>query len=223
MFSMFSPKYSGKSCTFAVQIRVMTATVIHNPAPEPTAQTCADGAVGVADTHWYVALTTRPNTERATAKTLADMGLDTYVATQSEMRLRAGGRRVVVERVVIPSVVFVRCTESRRRAIAALPGISRFLTNRAAATAPGLNKPPATVSPDELARLRFMLGASDRPVSFDRTYARGQNVRVVRGPLRGLTGTIVREPSGSSRLYISIALFGSAYMDIHPTEVEPLP
>ncbi|MDE7189270.1 MAG: transcriptional regulator, partial [Muribaculaceae bacterium] len=53
--------------------------------------------------------------EKKVAESLKESGITSYVATQKEMKVWKNGKRKTIDRVVIPSVVFVHCTEKERR------------------------------------------------------------------------------------------------------------
>lgn len=180
-----------------------------------------DDAVGVAARHWYVAIVNH-HTEQTSAERIRDIGLDSYVATQQEMRVRNSGRKVKVDRVVIPSKVFVRCTEPERKEIVTLPFINRFMTNIAAQQQPGVSHKPLAVIPEwQMQMLRFMLANSDTPVTItSRPFVKGERVRVVRGSLKELEGEILNEPDGSSALLVGLNLLGFAKVAIDPVNVE---
>ncbi len=187
----------------------------------------ADGAVGVAAgkhaaaRHWYVAMV-GPRHEKAVAERLAAAGREVYVASQEEIHQWRNGRRRRVERVVIPSVVFVRCTERERREIVALPYIQRFLTNRSAAVEEGLSAPPAVIGEREMSRLRFMLGQSDYPVDFTPVaYHSSDTVRVVRGALRGLEGYVATDSAGTATVTVILPLLGATTVRLSPLDLEP--
>lgn len=182
----------------------------------------AGNAGGVPQKHWFVAKLRRNNTEKATEKTVNKLGIETYIASQQETRIWKNGKRAKIDRIIIPSTLFIRCTEKERRMLVTLPQISHFLTNRAAKPDNGLNAPIATVSEHELENLRFMLGASDVNVSFTTNYIKGQEVKVVRGPLKGLIGIIARDSDNTNRLFISVSILGSASIQIEPLDVEPI-
>lgn len=189
---------------------------------EPAVPKGVDDAVGVAEKYWFVAIVNH-NSEISTSQKLSTQGYDTYVATQQEVRVWRNGRRAKVDRVVIPSLVFVRCTERERLAIVRLPYIFRFLTNKAAT--PGqFGRPVAIVPPRQMELLRFMLGHADRPVSItDRPYGRGDKVRVIRGSLRGLEGEVLSASDGSgSELLVRLDILGCAKVSIDPTDLEPV-
>lgn len=180
-----------------------------------------DGAVGVPDAKWFVAIVNSRH-EKAVGEKLAEIGLEAYVATQEEMHIWKNGRRKLVDRVVIPSMVFVYCTEYQRRQIVTLPYICRFLVNRTADSG-GLNKPVAVISDAEIRNLKFMLRQSDSPVEFVPTEFRvNDNVRVIRGNFRGLTGEIRENSDGTHILVVGFPLLGGAKVFIQPQDVEKI-
>lgn len=180
-----------------------------------------DGAVGVSEAKWFVAIV-NPRHEKSVAERLEDHDCTAYVATQRELHVWKNGRRKMVDRVVIPSVVFVKCTESVRKEIVALPFILRFMVNRSCS--PGsLSRPVAVIPDEQIARLRFMLGQSDMPVDFVPTVFRvNDNVRVIRGYFSGLTGEIMKDSDGSHVLVVGLSILGGAVVHVSPQDVEKI-
>lgn len=180
-----------------------------------------DGAVGVPEAKWFVAIVNSRH-EKSVAEKLQTTGIETYVAAQKEMRVWANGRRKIVDRVVIPSMVFVKCTEQRRRQIVNLPYVNRFLVNRSTDSG-GLNKPVAVIGDAEIKKLKFMLSQSDSPIEFAPTEFRvNDNVRVLRGSLRGLEGEIRECSDGTHTLVVSVSFLGGAIVHIQPQDVEKI-
>lgn len=180
-----------------------------------------DGAVGVSTPQWFIAIVNSRH-EKVVAQKLNDLGVKCYVATQWETRIWNSGRRKKTERVVISSIVFIYCTESSRRQIVTLPFINRFMVDRAVDGGKAVRR-LATVPEVQMQKLMFMLGQADSPVGFDPSAFRvNDNVRVIRGPLRGLEGIITQNPDGTHILTISIPLLGGANVRINPLDVEPL-
>ncbi len=177
-------------------------------------------AVGVPRRQWYVAIVNH-NTEKASSCRLTKLGYDCYVAIQDEYRVWRNGRRAKVSRVVIPSTVFIFCTEAERRHIVGLPFINRFMTDKAGTSKDTLNHPPAIVPNVQMDILRFMLGNSDTPVTVSGQYTKGDKVRVIRGRLRGIEGVVARASDGKSKLYVRIGMLGFANLEIDPINVEP--
>lgn len=195
-------------------------TIAHNV---PTATgTVTDDAGGVAETHWFVAIVNH-NNELNVHRRLTAMGYDSYVASQQEMRERRNGRRVKVDRLVIPSKVFIRCTEKERRQIVTLPFINRFMTDIAGRPGEMLRRPMVVIPDREMRVMQFMLGYSDSPVSIVAApLAKGTEVEVIRGSLKGLRGTISEAPDGTGTLTVCLDILGSARVNIDPINVAPV-
>ncbi len=180
----------------------------------------ADGAAGVPEKKWFVAVVNN-RSEKKSAEALGRLGVENYVPVQRLARLWKNGRRGVVDHVAIPAVVFVRCDERRRKELAALPFIFRFMTDRARPLTPFGARPPAVVRDYEIWQLRFMLGQSDIPVTIsERAYRRGDRVRVRRGSLAGLEGEVVDMKSSRSELVVALESFGCARLMIDTVDLE---
>ncbi len=179
-----------------------------------------DVAGGVpAAISWYVAIT-GPRHEKTLARQLTRQGIQTYVATQLQTRIWKNGRRKTIEHVIIPNIVFIHCDEPTRRRIITTPLILRFMVNRTTASP---TNPPATIPNHQIQQLQFMLGQTDQPVNFIPTpYSQGDQVRVIRGALTGLTGHITHNTDGTHTLTIAIPHLGGATVKIDPREVEPI-
>lgn len=180
-----------------------------------------DDAVGVPEAKWFVAIVNSRH-EKSVAESLLNLKVECYVATQKEMRVWKNGKRKLIDRVVIPSMVFVKCSELERRNIVGLPFINRFMVNRAAQTN-GMNKPVAVIGDAEIAKLKFMLGQTERPVEFvPDVYKVRDVVRVVRGNFQGLTGEILSNSDGTHDLLVGISMLGGARILIDPVDVEKI-
>lgn len=185
------------------------------------AKSCAGDAVGVESRKWFVAIV-KNNTEKSAQERLAKSGHETYVATQKVVRIWKNGRKAKVDKVLLPSMVFVKCTEAERKEIVTLPFISRFMTNKAGAAKDGMAKPLAVIPQEQIDTLQFMLGQSDIPVTFvDAPYRPHDRVVVVRGNLRGMEGEVVKTSDGKSELIIRVDILGCAQVIINAIDVEP--
>lgn len=187
----------------------------------PPATPNADDAVGVHEAKWFIAIVNN-RSEKTTSQRLTAMGIDNYVPVQEELRIWNNGKKVMAEKVMIPSKVFIRCTERQRREIVNLPFIFRFMTNRAGTSVNAVSKPLAVVPDSEMEQLKFMLGVPDARVAFTQHFVKGDKVQVRRGPFKGLTGIVLKDiGSRASHLYINIDFLGSAYVEIDPKDVAP--
>lgn len=198
----------------------MSANTVTNDVS--TAAYVVDDAVGVPETNWFVALVNH-NTEKASAEKLVKMGLECYVPVQEEIHVWKNGRKKHVDRIVMPTIVFVRCTETERKEIVNLPYIFRFMTNKAGAATSSGNKPLAVIPDKEIQQLKFMVGNSDTPVTFkDQHYKTGDLVRVIRGKLAGLEGNIHHIDDKHSEIIVSLNCLGNACLTIETINVEPI-
>lgn len=188
----------------------------------PTVPSGVGSAVGVEKGRWFVAIV-KHNTEKASGEKLAKLGYESYVPIQEEMRVWKNGRKAKVERVVIPSVVFVLCTEEVRKEVVNLPFISRFMTNKAGNLTQLGHRPLATIPDSQIEKLRFMLGHSEVPVVFSPApYKKGDLVRVIRGGLLGLVGEVQRIDDRHSEIIVSLDFLGNARLAIETINVEPI-
>lgn len=157
------------------------------------------------------------------AEKLTSAGIENYVPTQTVYRLWKNGRKAKVEKVMIPAVVFIHCTEKMRREVVTMPYIFRFMTNKAANNpdANSCKKHIAVVSDEEIQRMQFMLGQSDIPVAItEKPFRVGDRVRVIRGSLAGLEGEVLDMKSAQSELIVSLELFGCARLLIDTVNLE---
>jgi transcription antitermination factor NusG len=188
-----------------------------------TAAIHADDAVGVETPHWYIAIVGN-RSEHRSSETLLASGYETFVASQREKHVWKNGRSKEVDRIVLPSLVFVHTTESeRKKHVAFFPCIKRFLTDPSRRKEPGAPAPAAIVPDREMDALRMMLSQSESPVSIVENPIRvGDKVRVLFGRLKGLVGTVQRSGAGRSRLFVSLDILGCASVEIDRNQVETI-
>lgn len=179
-------------------------------------------AVGMEKKSWYIAIVGN-NTEKYSSERLSKMGYECYVPIQQELRYRKNGKRSVVDKVLIPTVVFVYCTEKQRKRIVNLQYINRFMVNNAGICRNSLTKPLAIIPERQIARLKFMIGNSDSPVTItNRSLRKGDFVRVIRGKLSGLEGEIMDLKKDHSELVVTLNFFGCAKLEIDTINVEKI-
>jgi len=179
-----------------------------------------DDAVGVEKSYWFVAIVNH-NSEKQSSEKLSRLGVTNYLPTQTEIRVWKNGRKSKVERIVIPSTIFVYCTEQRRKEIVGFPFIFRFMTNKASSVKDSTNKPLAIIPDNEIERLKFMLGQSDIPVEItEKPFKPGDKVRVVRGNLAGLEGEVMDMNNAKSELIVTLNFIGCARLSIDTSNLK---
>lgn len=181
--------------------------------------TVTDDAVGVAERKWYIAIV-HPNHEKKVADSLEKKGYETYVASQSKLRVYSSGKRKWVDRILIPSKIFILCTNKERHDVLIYPEVLRFMVNPSRNLQDG-HRSLATVSQYEIDTLRYMLGQRELPVDFVETkLAQGDPVKVIRGCLKGLEGKVITTPDNQKEVMVELNFLGCAKVTIPASDIE---
>ena len=178
-------------------------------------------AVGVPSRKWFVAIVGR-NTEKASREKLKNLGYESYVATQNELRVWRTGQKKQVERVLISTLIFIHATEQERRDIVNLPFIKYFLTDKAGIPNDFGRHPLAVIPDHQMEMLRFMLYNADNPVNFTAEPLHvNDHIRVLRGPLAGFEGKVLHQ-GRRAYLVVTLDLLGSAMTEISADDLEKI-
>lgn len=162
---------------------------------------------------WYVALV-RMHHEKKVCERLGKIGIESFVPVQQEVH-QWSDRRKVVESVLLPMMVFVHVTPEERKEVLSFSTVSHYLVMRGESS-------PTVIPDDQMARFRFMLDYSDDVISMNSSpLARGEKVRVIKGPLRGLLGELVTV-DGRSKIAVRLNMLGCACADMPVGYVESL-
>ena len=141
------------------------------------------------------------------------MGIENFLPVQQEVH-QWSDRRKVVERVLLPMMIFVHVDLYEQKEVLTLGSISRYMVLRGEST-------PAVIPDEQMARFRFMLDYSEEAVCMNDTpLARGEKVRVIKGPLSGLVGELVTV-GGKSKIAVRLNMLGCACVDMPIGYVEP--
>ena len=158
---------------------------------------------------WYAAYTS-PNHEKRVAAELRRRSVECYLPLYESMR-RWKDRRVRLELPMFPGYVFVRLALRDRLQVLQVPGVSQLV---------GFDGRPEVVPNEDIEAIRTCL-AGEHPLLPHPYLQRGQRVRVLTGPLAGLTGVVVRQ-NKQTRLVISFdLLMRSVAVELHPSDVNP--
>jgi transcription antitermination factor NusG len=142
---------------------------------------------------WY-AVWTRSRQEKAVSSTLSGLGIRHYLPLKPELRIWSD-RKQKIEVPLFSGYVFVRVNlfGECRLQVLRVPGVVSFVGNKAG---------PLPIPYRQIEDIRTVL-ASGFKYSAQPCPKVGERVRVVRGALAGVEGTMVRTDSGS-RLLVSI-------------------
>lgn len=126
---------------------------------------------------WFVAYV-KSCCERKLAEFLGSRGYECFVPIRQEVH-RWSDRKKLVERVLLPHMVFVYCTEAQR--VASLvdnPYINAYMYDRGESRA-------AVVRQEALDAFRAFISQSEREMNKVETFVPGDRVRVLSGPFEG--------------------------------------
>lgn len=160
---------------------------------------------------WLVAYV-KMHHEKKVRDRLTAMGIENFLPVQTEVR-RWSDRLKKVERVLIPMMIFVYVDAREQREVIALPSVLRYMALRG-------EHAPATVPDGQMRQFRFMVDNSEGSVAFDTSGLQpGKQVRVIKGPLAGLTGELLTV-DGKSSIAIRINQLGCAVVEVMAGWVE---
>lgn len=163
--------------------------------------------------HWYV-VETRMNHEKKLRDQLTNMGVECFIASQIIER-QWKYRKKKIEQLILPMKVFVCIEKRERRALLDMSLIIRFMHERNSPT-------PLIIPTEQMNPFMKMLKCSSSPVSMDGSKLEsGCKVRVIRGSLQGLEGSVISH-EGRSKLKIEMNMFGAVCVEIALEDIERL-
>jgi transcription antitermination factor NusG len=160
--------------------------------------------------NWY-ALAVRHQHERQVARLLEAQGWET-LAPMYRSRRQWSDRVKELELPLFAGYVFCRFSLAERIRVEDAPGVVQIVK---------FNGRAAALAAEEIARIRAMVASKValRPWPYLKA---GDRVRVERGPLRGLEGTLLRD-AGAARLVVGVELLQRAIAaEVDPDVVVPL-
>lgn len=160
----------------------------------------------ISETKQWFAVVVRMNHEKKTCERLTGMGIENYVPIQQQYH-KWSDRMKKVDHLVISMLVFVHIKHSERLKVLSLPTVCKFITS------PGKSVP--AVIPDlEMQKFKYMLDYSDECIHIsNEKYKINEEVRVVKGPLSGLEGTLITIDKNTN-IGIQIQGIGYAYVEM---------
>ena len=150
----------------------------------------------------WVAALVQMKCEKKVADRLTKLGYEVYVPIQREEH-QWSDRKKMVDRIIMPMVVFVRLAQNEEDEFRKLSFILKFITY------PG-SKELATPIPDEqIDRLKFLLENAESEVIVLDNLRIGDSVKVSNGPLKGLEGVVAQ--IGNKKDLVAVRIDGLGY------------
>ena len=161
---------------------------------------------------FWIAALVQMNCERKSAEKLSKLGISNYVPIQEEIH-QWSDRRKKITRVVIPMVVFVRVDEIERNLIRDLSFIYKLITY------PGQSQ-PAIIPDSQISQLQFMVNNSKDQIVFkESSLCIGDTIQVIRGPLKGLKGSVCQTEDKKLMVAVRLDSLGYACVNIPITDI----
>jgi transcription antitermination factor NusG len=159
----------------------------------------------------WVALVVRPRAERKVQAALARAAIETFVPWHKTRR-RWSDRIKVLEENLFPGYVFCRSSFAERFLVIRQEGVKAVV---------GFQNTPAQIPDAEIAALRRTV-AADLPLGPWPFLKSGERVRIERGALSGIEGTLARDCPGF-RVVISVeALQQSIAVEVDRNMICPM-
>jgi transcription antitermination factor NusG len=140
----------------------------------------------------WVAVVVRPRAEHKVQTGLIRAGLETFVPWH-KVRRHWSDRIKVLEQNLFPGYIFCRSTFGQRHLVMGQPGVEWVVS---------FDHRPATIPDQEIISLRRTV-ASGMPMLPWPFLKAGQRVRIERGVLEGIEGTLARD-SNTTRIVVSV-------------------
>lgn len=162
---------------------------------------------------YWVAATVQMNTEKKVSLQLTKLGYHCYLPTQTEIH-QWSDRKKKIDRIVIPTIVFVKVDKKQENELRMQPFIYRFISY------PG-QKDAAKIPDEQIEQLKFMLGKADSPIEFtDCGFEIGEEIEIARGPLKGLYGELCFKEKGKPMIGIHLNFLGYSLVNIDIKDVK---
>jgi transcriptional antiterminator RfaH len=156
---------------------------------------------------WY-ALYTRSRQEKKLGGRLESKGIETYIPLHKTLRQWSDRKKLVAE-PLLRSYVFVRIPATQYDLVLSTPGAVRFVW---------FSGGPAAIPDRQISLLKLVAGAGEEVEVLPNSLAPGKAVRVLAGPLAGLTGELVHT-AGRNRVVVRIDHLDSALSLIIPSSL----
>lgn len=167
------------------------------------------GRTDAGEKKWYI-FYLRPRSEKMVYKQLTHLGYELFLPMTQTLKVWKNRQKKKVELPLFPGYIFVYTFEHELYRIRGLPKVVTCVS--------GGGK-PATITDKEIEGIRRMLGL-ERPVTVETNFRKGEQVRIVSGPLTGYCGVLCRQ-NGKTRFGIRLeAINHTVFIDIRHSAVE---
>ena len=130
---------------------------------------------------WY-AIYTNPRAEKLVNTRLEETGVETYLPLQKTYR-QWSDRKKLIEKPLLSSYVFVKVVPKDFPLVYRTPGVVKFVS---------FEGQPVPIPQNQIDNLRLLIDSNAEIEVTSDKFEKGDNVEVVTGSLRGLTGELIK-------------------------------
>lgn len=179
--------------------------------------TFADGTNdGEAVPKRWIAALVKMNCEKQVSNKLAKLGYDTYVPTQKEIH-QWSDRKKRIDRIVIPMVVFVKASFAKESFLRNQSFVYKLLAFPGTEEA---RKGYATPIPvEQIESLKLLLANAESNVVFTENLEIGDPVRIINGPLKGLSGFCCGLNQSEIAIHVELLGYATTYIPKNNIEI----
>jgi transcription antitermination factor NusG len=174
-------------------VGIASAVIRPSALVDPPSVSRVEELAAAAEPRWY-AVYTCANHEKRVAEHFASRSVEHFLPKYESVR-RWKDRKVRLRLPLFPGYLFVHMAAQERLCVLQVPGVVRLV---------GFNGSPAPMPEEDISRIREFLGQGWRVEPHPYLQA-GRRARVVRGPLFGLEGIVMRRKN-RNRLVLSFDL-----------------
>ena len=168
--------------------------------------------MNIQSTYSWYPVYTNPRAEKKAAELLEQQGIEVYLPLQRQLK-QWSDRKKWVEEPLIKSYIFVNITVRQQMDVLTTRGISRFIY---------FSGKIASMPQRQIDQLKLLLASELDLEIVDRKFEKGEQVKVIAGPLMGLTGELVSFHS-QKRMILRLDHTGQVVMvQIPAVFIEPL-
>lgn len=149
---------------------------------------------------WYPVYT-NPRAEKKAFELLKCKGIESYLPLYRQQKQWSDRKKWILE-PLIKSYVFVYILPSQIGKVLTTKGICRFIY---------FSGVIATMPSKQIDQLKLLLASGDELEIIERVFTNGEKIRIVAGPLQGLTGEII-EYKAQKRLLVRIDHIGQSLL-----------
>jgi transcription antitermination factor NusG len=180
-----------------------------NPEEIDTSQ-LHDRMGGVVAPEWY-ALVTMPQHEKAVTSQLEMRQFHSYLPTYKVVHTWKNRQKKTLIRPLFAGYTFIHTQRNALHDALSVPGVMRYV---------GTSRGPSPITEPEIAFLRSEF-CRERLQPFHDLVV-GKRVRLIRGPMLGVCGTLVRQ-TNSTRLVVTLHLINqNAALEVDGADLEPV-